>query len=307
KLNAIERHLVHSYRLLSVAEGVKKTSDASTGVAFITVVRESGENRIIVVPGANMQLSLSDIDSANRQGLLNSRVVVCQFEVDATATLHALRLAQSNGALTILNPAPPPVPSTEQGYFELLPELLAASDYCCPNETEALQMIHRCASNVATVEGSGDGVSPLLDEFLACLDWLTEQGVKQPMITLGSKGVAILLDSSKVPAELPEDVTIVQRRKSRKCATKGTVLLLSAPHIPSVIDTTGAGDSFVGALAYFVSSHPQLSTLEHVRRALWVASQSVRKVGTQSSYPNRDELHPTLFEASAFQWPSADR
>ncbi|KAF6776426.1 hypothetical protein AHF37_03740, partial [Paragonimus kellicotti] len=227
--------------------------------------------------------------------------------VDAAATLHALRLAQSNGALTILNPAPPPVPSTEQGYFELLPELLAASDYCCPNETEALQESRCDASSVATIEGGGDGVSPLPDEFLACLDWLAEQGVKQPMITLGSKGVAILLDSSKVPSELPADVTIVQSRKPRKGTPKGVALLLSAPHILSVVDTTGAGDSFVGALAYFVSSYPQLSTLEHVRRALWVASQSVRKVGTQSSYPNRDELHPTLFEASVFQWPSADK
>ncbi|KAA3674361.1 ribokinase, partial [Paragonimus westermani] len=231
--------------------------------------------------------------------------------VDAAATLHALRLGQSNGALTILNPAPPPLPSTdskhEKGYFELLPELLAASDYCCPNETEALQLIHRSVSTVCTVESSGDGISPLPDEFLTCLDWLAEQGVKQPIITLGSKGVAILLDPSKVPAELPVDVTIVQSRKSRKSTTKGAILLLSAPHILSVVDTTGAGDSFVGALAYFVSSHPQLSTLEHVRRALWVASQSVRKVGTQSSYPNRDELHPTLFEASVFQWPSADK
>jgi len=71
-------------------------------------------------------------------------------------------------------------------------------------------------------------------------------------------------------------------------------------HIPTTavkaMDTTGAGDSFVGSLAYFLGSGVSLS--EAVARANQIAAMSVQKPGTQSSFPTRAELPETLFASS---------
>lgn len=64
----------------------------------------------------------------------------------------------------------------------------------------------------------------------------------------------------------------------------------------SVVDSTGAGDSFVGTLALLMSKENNLSLKEQVKRACRVASQSVEKKGTQTSYPTKNELHFNLFE-----------
>jgi ribokinase len=64
----------------------------------------------------------------------------------------------------------------------------------------------------------------------------------------------------------------------------------------SVCDSTGAGDSFVGTLALLMARKENLSLKEQVKRACRVASQSVEKKGTQTSYPTIDELRFNLFE-----------
>lgn len=62
-----------------------------------------------------------------------------------------------------------------------------------------------------------------------------------------------------------------------------------------VCDSTGAGDSFVGTLALLMAREEKLSLKEQVKRACRVASQSVEKKGTQTSYPTKDELRFSLF------------
>ncbi|CAL4065951.1 unnamed protein product [Meganyctiphanes norvegica] len=61
------------------------------------------------------------------------------------------------------------------------------------------------------------------------------------------------------------------------------------------VDTTGAGDAFVGALAYYFAYYPALPVTEMISRACRVASISVQAQGTQSSYPSRDLLPQVLF------------
>ena len=72
-------------------------------------------------------------------------------------------------------------------------------------------------------------------------------------------------------------------------------------HVPvekvqSVCDSTGAGDSFVGTLAFLLSRAESMSLMNKVQRACRVASQSVEKKGTQTSYPTVDELRFSLFD-----------
>ncbi|GAA54146.1 ribokinase [Clonorchis sinensis] len=285
--------------------GVTETIEASTGTAFITVEHARGENRIIVVPGANMLLSAAEINMAQQLGLLNGRVVICQFEVCATTSLRAMELAQQNGAVTILNPAPPTVPVQGANQLEVLKKLLAVSDYCCPNETEALQLAHGYGHIVPEFDSKKGNMDPLFSTFRHCLVWLSNQGVKHPIITMGSKGTVALLETTKIPDQLPPDVSIVHTKQFQTGTSADFVILhLSAPTISDAVDTTGAGDSFVGALAYFISRHPNLGPVEHIRRAIWVASQSIRKAGTQSSYPRRNELPSSLFGTDSFTWPT---
>lgn len=59
--------------------------------------------------------------------------------------------------------------------------------------------------------------------------------------------------------------------------------------------TQGAGDAFLGALAYFKAYYPHLPMDECIRRACVVATQSVLKHGTHASFPRRDNLPADLF------------
>jgi ribokinase len=69
-------------------------------------------------------------------------------------------------------------------------------------------------------------------------------------------------------------------------------------HVPAepvtAIDTTGAGDAFVGAFA--VGLALGLSELEAVRLGIACASDSVTRPGTQSSFPNRERAAALLAE-----------
>ncbi|CAH8495778.1 unnamed protein product [Heterobilharzia americana] len=80
------------------------------------------------------------------------------------------------------------------------------------------------------------------------------------------------------------------------------VVHLAAPEVANVADTAGAGDCFVGSLAYFVACHEDITLVEQIRRSVWIASQSVRKRGTQSSYLKRNELPSTVFGTEMFSW-----
>ncbi|CAI9608918.1 unnamed protein product, partial [Staurois parvus] len=64
--------------------------------------------------------------------------------------------------------------------------------------------------------------------------------------------------------------------------------------VPAV-DTTGAGDSFIGALAFYLAQDPHLSIEEMVKRSNHIASVSVQSAGTQTSYPSRKDLPQDIF------------
>lgn len=57
----------------------------------------------------------------------------------------------------------------------------------------------------------------------------------------------------------------------------------------------GAGDAFLGALAYFKAYHPDLPMDECIRRACVIATKSVLKFGTHASFPTRSDLPGDLF------------
>ena len=149
-----------------------------TGAAYIFVEESSGDNAIIVCPGAATEISTSDIDR-NADLISGSAVFMTQLEQPIPAAQHALQLARDAGTTTILNPAPA---------APLDNEMFALCDYITPNETEA--------SEITGVEVT------TVDDARAAADALLARGVGTAIITLGAQGALLhnAENSELVPA-----------------------------------------------------------------------------------------------------------
>ncbi|MBV9301782.1 MAG: ribokinase [Acidobacteriaceae bacterium] len=139
------------------------TPDVSSGVAPI-FVDSSGQNRILVVKGANDRLSSSDVEAAS-DILRRADFIVLQLEIPLETVYHTLRFARAHGIRTILNPAPGrPLDFSE----------LSSADYLIPNETEA-EIVS--AMPVRSI-----------DQARACAQRLLDAGVQRVIVTLGVNG-----------------------------------------------------------------------------------------------------------------------
>lgn len=136
-----------------------------TGAAYVFVQEDTGDNAIIVAPGAAATISIEDV-SKHRDLIASASVFITQLEQPMDAALHGLEIAKAGGARTILNPAPA---------AKLPAGMLAACDYLTPNETEAAELT---GLPVSTVE-----------EAATAANALHELGVGTPIITLGERGV----------------------------------------------------------------------------------------------------------------------
>jgi ribokinase len=114
-----------------VADGIDhafvvQDGEAASGVALI-VVDDNGENSIVVSSGANMRLSLADVEAAGSV-IAAADVLVMQLEVPLESVIRSAELARAQGVQVMLNPAPArPLPA----------RLLSMVDVLVPNETEA--------------------------------------------------------------------------------------------------------------------------------------------------------------------------
>lgn len=149
-------------RFVSRKEGV------ATGCAVIEVETDSGENRIIVVKGANGLISPEDV-SATADEFPSAALVLSQLETELSPILRAKELAHKAKIPFILNPAP---------YQPVPPELLQGLDYITPNETEAADL-------------TGISISSEEDAKKAARQ-LQQMGVRNVIITLGKKGAFFL-------------------------------------------------------------------------------------------------------------------
>ena len=198
----------------------------SSGVAPIWV-DSSGQNRIIVVSGANDLINGDDaVEAVKKIGDLNA--IIGQFEIPLEVTEKVFEYAKSNNITTILNPAPAKIPSSS---------LLDITDWFIPNEVE-----------FETISG----LSAFEDNNLINYSETIKSNL---IVTLGEKGAAYI--------------------------ENGVVKKVGAPKVEA-IDTTGAGDAFVGAFSYAIAS--DFTIEDSVKLGIERASDSVTKPGTQSSY-----------------------
>ena len=197
----------------------------ASGVAPIWV-DATGQNRIIVIPGANNEIDAQKaISSIEEIGDIS--VLVGQCEIPMEVNHEVFQYAKSNSVTTIFNPAP--AKKLERDFLEHISWLI-------PNENE-FELI--------------SGMEPNDDNFLK----FNEEIPCNLIVTLGEKG-AVLVDENKTH-------------------------YFDAPSV-NAIDTTGAGDSFIGTFAYELSESNSPESC--IKKAVEKASQSVTKKGTQSSY-----------------------
>lgn len=209
-----------------------------TGTAIIFLTPD-GENSIVVVPGANHELTRQRVDSV-ADTWRGARIVVLSLEIPHETAFHVARSAGAEGARIVLNAAPAArIPS----------DVLGLCDPLIVNEHEALE-----ALGVDESDPDADAHDRLAERLLAA-------GTRSVVITLGGDG-AIVADNDeqvRIPA-----------------------------HRVEVMDTTGAGDAFVGAVAGELSRGRSLR--EAVAFANAMAAVSVQRMGAQSSYADRSEV-----------------
>ena len=139
------------------------TTGVATGVAVI-VVAESGENTIVITPGANGLLTPQDLD-ANIYFLRSAGIVLTQLEIPMATVQHLAKICSREGVPLILDPAP----------AQTLPSgLLQEVSWLTPNETEAAFYTRDA--------GEGKVDPPLIAERLRA------QGAQSVLLKLGSRG-----------------------------------------------------------------------------------------------------------------------
>lgn len=147
-----------------VTPEVTEDTESYTGAAYIFVEEASGDNAIIISPGAAGRISVADVE-ARAKLIGGAGVFVTQLEQPMEAAHRALEIARAGGAKTILNPAPAATISDA---------MLALCDVVTPNESEA------------------EGITGLpvgsLDEAEAAAKALRRRGAGAAVITLGEQG-----------------------------------------------------------------------------------------------------------------------
>jgi ribokinase len=234
-------HYGRSYRRYLIEKGLNPKSifldkKISTGIAFIEL-DSKGENRIVVAPGSNSFLSIDDL---KRRALLfqGVKTFITHLEIPIQTVRMGIKMAKRSGALTLLNPSPSRPLSTE---------ILSLTDFLVPNELEA-----------QALTGLRMRKKQDLPKMAAKL---LKMGVKNVVITLGSKGLFF---------KNPYEEIWMEAFKMK------------------VVDTTAAGDAFMGGLACGLAEGKPI--WEALMFANAAGALATTKLGAQPSLPLRREL-----------------
>ncbi len=236
--DAFGRDTLRHYAALGIdARHVGVVAGAS-GVAPI-FVEPSGENRILIVKGANEHLAPADIDRA-ADDLLGCDLILLQLEVPLETVYHAVEWAARHGRAVVLNPAP------------ATPELdvarLSGVAFLVPNQTELAILTGMPTDTVARAEAAARS--------------LLTAGLLRVIVTLGADGA--LLATGDGPA-------------------------LHVPPVPvTPVDTTGAGDAFIGSFAHFYARGGDIAAA--MADAAGYAADSITRPGTQSAFATAAEF-----------------
>jgi ribokinase len=232
--------LLENLKVNNVDTAMIKRDDASTGTAII-VVDASGQNSIVLSPGANYKVSHVDINT-NYPSFPDQGILLLQLEILEPAFEMAAHSAKRKNMTVILNPAPA---------RNLNNDFLSTIDFIIPNETELSLLTGMEVRDITSTEKAARV--------------LLQRGAKHVIVTLGSKG-ALIVDM--------ETSTHVDTFKV------------------NVVDTTAAGDAFIGGFASKLLESDDL--LSAVRYGCACGALATTKFGAQPSLPTKAEVENIL-------------
>jgi ribokinase len=247
-------------------QAVRTVTDAPTGIAMITV-DEAGENIITVSPGANHEVGPPEIavikQTAEGAAAGPVNVLVISAEVPLTAIRAALAAAGADARggrwLTVLNLAPAPPRE------EAVKILNARPDWLVVNESEAAAVLAR------PVSGLAEAASAAAD--------LVAAGARNAVVTAGAAGAAYHGTAGNGEDQAPS----------------GTVAAFPV----RAVDTVGAGDTFVGALAVALAAG--IPPGGAVTAAAVAGAAAAARPGTQAGMPRPADVRT----ATGYEWPLA--
>ena len=219
------------------ARHVERVNGQSTGTATI-LVDKSGDNCILIVKGANGDLTPEDVERAG-DDLKTCDLILTQLEVPLETVYATLAFGKRHGVKTVLNPAP--------AVRDLDMERARDASFLMPNETE-LAILTRLP-----VESEA--------EVAAAAHSLVGRGFEAVIVTLGARGALIAT---------PEGARRI------------------APVKVEAIDTTGAGDAFIGSFARYLAAGLSLDAA--LAQASRYAAFSVTRRGAQKSFATEAEF-----------------
>ena len=219
--------------------------NTSTGTATV-IVEKNGDNRIIIVPGANSYVSDTFIDGIWDE-ISQSDMILMQHEIPLETVYHVVDKASQEGIMVALNAAP---------VYIIPPEILRKLDILIVNEIEGSTL---SGINIENKESA-----------ITAAKILHHSGVKTVIVTIGSRGVVLI---------------------------NGSNCLFQPAFKVNVLDTTGAGDTFVGA--YVASILKGRSEDKALLFATAASALTVTKMGAQTSIPDEKETFTFLQERGA--------
>ncbi len=284
-------------------DGRIKRAEVGTGVATI-VVEPNGENSIIVVPRANMALTPADIEKA-ATCIAQADVLLLQLETPVAASERAAAIAKANGTLVLLNPAPAQ---------SLADSFLAHVDIIIPNQSEAALLTGMPVTNAEEAVSAARSlvnaeISPVargaVPQVLSREAETPPRPVARGPVSRNAVPQVLSREAETPPrpvarGPVPRNTNSRSRTVNAETSVVLTLgeqgaLLLTAEMseaIPAilvdVVDTTGAGDAFCGALATALASGENLQ--ESVRFANAAGAAAVTTLGATPSMPTREKI-----------------
>ncbi|QDT42167.1 Ribokinase [Gimesia alba] len=188
------------------AEGIETThvsqlAKTTSGVAVV-MVEASGENAILVVPGANGLVGSAELERVRRV-IYESDVLLMQLEVPVETVIAASAIAREAGVPVILDPAPAPA---------TVPSGLLNVDLICPNQSEATALLNRPADS--------------LQEAAARVSELTTLGPRRAIITMAEQG-AVLFEGERVKQVPPFEINAVDSTAAGDAFAAGLAVRLA--------------------------------------------------------------------------------
>lgn len=240
--------------------GIRVVEGQVTGVAVILVEETTGDNRILLNPGANHTLQAADFLTKESLGSPQPRLIILQLEIPVSTIVQIMKIAKEAGIPVLLNPAPA---------VKLPEEVFQDLEHLILNETEAAIML---GADITTFESSSMDWSRVTDEFLS-------KGVRNVIVTLGGNGAFF---SNKL----------------------GGGHRMPAAKVSKIVDTTAAGDTFIGAYAVKAVrasiKSPETSGYSQYEVGEWIqlavkyacdaAGKTVERAGAQAAIPWSEEV-----------------